>query len=264
MNALFPPPVPASARAQPRSKTQPAADDARTLVRARLLLRRAGARIAPGPGGYALSVAGDQRGRPSLRFGEKTFLELVKRPGLRCDGQGWTARVPKPEPALSPPAGRPGVIDGTRPVADPDGTVRPRRANLGESPIAWLARRKDPDGVPYLSAAEAAAGERLREDFHRAGSIGRLTMNWAAAPKDRHAGGERLDPLERGRLARARLRSALASVDPEARDMLVRVCLTGGALEAAERALGLRRRDGKRVLKTALAKLAEHYRIGTP
>lgn len=256
MSALVSPPTAV------RSTTAAAPDDARTLVRARLLIRRPGARIAPAAGGYALTVSGDRRGRPSLRFGEATFLELVKRPGLRCDGQGWTGLTPKAEAASGPAAGRPGVIEGTRTVTEADGGVRTRRANLGESPIAWLARRKDADGKPFLSAAEAAAGERLRDDFQRAGTVGRLTMAWGAAPRDRHAGGERTDPLERGRLARARLRSALACVEPNARDMLVRVCLTGSALEAAERALGLRRRDGKRVLKAALARLAEHYRIG--
>jgi hypothetical protein len=239
-------------------------DDARTLARARLLVARPGARIDAGPGGYALRPNADRRARPLLRFGEKTFVELAREPGLRCDGVGWTAR-PRPAPAApaAPPPGRPGLIAGERSVTEPDGAVRRRAANLGESPIAWLARRKDADGRPFLSAAEAAAGERLRDDFQRAGTIGRLTMNWGASPRDRHAGGERVDPLERGRLARARLRAALGCVDPNARDMLIRVCLTGSALEAAERALGLKRREGKRVLKAALARLAEHYRIGT-
>lgn len=44
--------------------------------------------------------------------------------------------------------------------------------------------------------------------------------------------------------------------------MLERICIHGSSLSLAEQGLGLRRRQGKTVLKQALADLAAHYRIG--
>ena len=147
-------------------------------------------------------------------------------------------------------------------VAEPDGRLTPRSANLGESPIAWLARRKDPSGRPWLTSAEVAAGERLREEFYRAGSVGRLTMNWNANPGRGAGGGPRVDPAEQGRAAKDRIAAALTAAGPGLREILERVCLIGSALDAAERDLGLPRRSGKTVLKLALARLAQHYGMG--
>ena len=44
--------------------------------------------------------------------------------------------------------------------------------------------------------------------------------------------------------------------------MLNRICIHGDSLQLAETGLGLRRRQGKTVLKHALQALAEHYGIG--
>ena len=59
----------------------------------------------------------------------------------------WTMR-PASEAADAPEPGRPGVIDGRRDVIQADGRLVAHPANLGESPIAWLARRKDASGRP--------------------------------------------------------------------------------------------------------------------
>ncbi|MBE7219435.1 MAG: hypothetical protein INR64_13250, partial [Caulobacteraceae bacterium] len=144
----------------------------------------------------------------------------------------------------------------------PDGRVAAHRVNLGESPIAWLARRAGPDGRPLLGPIEAAAGERLRDDFTRAGLVGRLTMSWDAGPRSAGGRGPGLDPLEHGVAAKARVRAALEAVGPGLAGVLEQVCLRGSALEAAERRLGLPRRAGKAVLKLALQQLAAHYRMG--
>jgi hypothetical protein len=144
----------------------------------------------------------------------------------------------------------------------PDGRTEMRRANLGESPLAWLARRRGPDGEPWLSAADLMAGERLREDFQRAGTLGRLTMAWDAGPRAKGGRGPGSDPLEHGVSARARIAAALDAVGPQFRGVLEQVCLRGAALGVAERELMLPRREGKRVLKSALQRLAAHYRIG--
>ncbi|MBC7669558.1 MAG: hypothetical protein H7236_14195, partial [Gemmatimonadaceae bacterium] len=127
-------------------------------------------------------------------------------------------------------------------------------ANLGESPLAWLARRGG------IEPVEMAAGGRLREDFQKAGTLGRLTMNWDAQPRSA-GGGPRLEPALRARAAKDRIAAALAAVGPGLREMLERVCLAETALQAAERELGLPRRSGKTILKLALQRLASHYRM---
>jgi hypothetical protein len=225
----------------------------RAAVRAALALNRPGAFIEEAGGAYLVRTAADRRRRPLMRIDEAAFVALVRSPGLkpRKDG-GWTV-IATPAPSRAPPPGRPGVIDGERMVAEPDGRLVARKANLGESPIAWLARRGQ------LTLAEAAAGERLREDFHIAGTLGRLTMAWDAGPKTTGGRGYGLEPAERARAAKDRIARALNAAGPGLKEILEHVCLAGTALEAAERSLGLPRRSGKTVLKLALQRLAAHY-----
>jgi len=47
-----------------------------------------------------------------------------------------------------------------------------------------------------------------------------------------------------------------------ARSIVEAICIRASALQAAERDLGLRRPEGKRLLCAGLAALAGHYRIG--
>lgn len=235
-------------------------EDAERLAgRAAAALARPGAWLEGADGHYLVRGSADRRRRPLLRIDEAAFHALVRAPGLkpRKDG-GWTlapARASSPAPL----AARPGVLEAERLVAEPDGRLVSRKANLGESPIAWLARRRGPDGKPWLTPVEAAAGERLREDYHLAGTLGRLTMAWDAGPRARGGRGPGLEPAERGRAAKDRIARALAAAGPGLREILEHVCLRGTALEAAERSLSLPRRSGKTVLKLALQRLAAHY-----
>ena len=233
-------------------------DPERLATRAAAALARPGTFLEEAGEGYALRAGPDRRRRPLLTLDEEGFRRLVQDPGLKPRaGGGWIlAGAPAPP---SPPPGRPGMVLGERMVMEPDGARVTRAANLGESPIAWLARRRDADGRPWLTPQEAAAGERLREEFHRAGTVGRLTMDWSGMPRSSSGGGARLDPAERARAAKARVAAALLAVGPGLKEMLERVCLAGSALEAAERGLGLPRRSGKTVLKLALGRLAAHY-----
>ena len=236
--------------------TAPSADGDRAADRARALLARPGAWLEADGGGYLVRGEGDRRRRPLLRLEEGDFAALVRDPGLRPrhDG-GWTARAAPVRPA-PPPAGRPGLVLGEREGVDAQGRPVRRAVNLGESPLAWLLRRG------WITAAEAAAGERLREDFHKAGLVGRLTMSWDAGPRSGGGRGPRPDPAERARSAKDRVRRALDAAGPGLREVLERVCLAGTALEAAERDLGLPRRSGKAVLKVALGRLLVHYGVG--
>lgn len=225
----------------------------RLAIRAERLLRRPGSLIEVQGLGYAVRFA--PRRKAMLTVDEAAFRVLARDGALapRQDG-GWRLVKPLSAPP-PPPPGRPGVIEGERVVIEGSGEHVVLKANLGESPLAWLARRGG------LEPVEAAAGERLREEFQRAGSVGRLTMDWDAQPRSTGGGGPRLDPALRARAAKDRIAAALAAVGPGLREILERVCLAETALQVAERELGLPRRSGKAVLKLALQRLAAHYRM---
>ena len=228
--------------------------------RALRLLARPGAWLdAAGEGTYAVRVSPDRRRRPALHIDEAAFIALTDEPGLCVRAEGGWRLARTPLPSSVPAAGRPSVIEGRRLVTGPDGKTGLRTVNLGESPIAWLARRRDGKGEAWLTLIEVAAAEKLRDDFVIAGTVGRLTMAWDAGPKARGGRGPGVDPAERARAAKARIARALSEVGPGLREILEHVCFAGTALEAAERSLGLPRRAGKTVLKLALGRLAAHY-----
>lgn len=236
----------------------------RVLERARSLLDRPGAWLDQSGGAYPLRLGGDRRGRVVLTLDEAAFRALIERPGLRRrDGGGWLPRLApvRSTVAASPPS-RPGVIEGERPVMEPDGRLTTRRANLGESPVAWLARRKDASGRPWLSPAEVAAGERLRRDAEMALKGPSVTMAWDALPRAGRGSPRHQEPGDRALSASDRVRTALDSCSPRLRPMLEQVCIHGSSLQLSEERLSLRRRQGKTLLKQGLQALAEHYGYG--
>ena len=232
-----------------------------SVERARRMLVRPGAWIDQQDGRYPLRVGGDRRSRVSLTLDETDFLALVADPGLRVRvGGGWTAR--QTSIVDSPPHGSPGMLPGQRTLMDDDGRVITRAANLGETPIAWLARRRDASGRPWLTPAEIAAGERLRQDGERAASGPSVTMRWDGLPRSGGGSATRMEPGDRAISAAARVDAALQAVSPRVRAFVVHICLRSSSLQLAERELGLRRRQGKTMLKQGLQALAEHYGIG--
>lgn len=233
--------------------------------RARSLLRRPGAWIEGEDGGppYRLRIGPDRRARVTLVLDERAFTELIGEPGLRPrPNGGWLARSVGQAPTTAPEPGRPGCIEGEKPVMEGDGCLVTRRANLGESPIAWLARRRDPSGRPWLTPAEIAAGERLRREAEQAYAGPSVTMRWDALPRSGSGTAARVEPGARALSAAARVEAALQAVSPRLRSLVVAVCLNSSSLQLAEQSLGLRRRQAKTLLKQALQALAEHYRIG--
>lgn len=228
--------------------------EARRLAeRAMRLLSRPGAVVEARGLGYGVRLGPNRRRSVMLTLDEAAFRILAREATLKPRAQGGWTMTARPEPEASPPPGRLGVIEAE--VATPEGKVR---RNLGESPIAWLARRRDADGQPWLTPVEAAAGERLREAFESLGAQGRLTMRWDAVPRT-DGGRAVLAPAERDLAVRRQIAGALEAVGPGLREILERVCLLGSALEAAERSLKMPRRAGKTVLKLALQRLARHY-----
>jgi hypothetical protein len=135
--------------------------------------------------------------------------------------------------------------------------------DLSESPLAWLARRKDKDGRPMLSDAEFDAGEKLRADFWFAQMTPRVTANWSLllSAGSSQRGAPDLGPDARDSViaARERVRRALSAVGPDLAGVLIDVCCHLKGLEASEKASGWPQRSGKLILRIALGQLARHY-----
>jgi hypothetical protein len=152
---------------------------------------------------------------------------------------------------------------GERAFMDPlTGEAETRRVNLGEDPLGWLARRKGPDGRPFLGPVEVEAGERLRLDFELAQMAPSVAQDWRKflTPGDRLSGTPvPRTPGEGPRAARERVARALSALGPGLADVALRVCCFLEGLEACERRMGWAARAGKVVLKIALQRLAEHY-----
>ena len=126
--------------------------------------------------------------------------------------------------------------------------------NLAESPIAWLHARG------HLSDRLHDAGERLRADWERAQLGPSVTMRWD--PVRVQGGGESgLAPSERQLMARQRFDGAVAAAGKGLEDILWRVVCAGESLPVAEKALGWPTRSGKLVLRLALERVADFYRI---
>lgn len=126
--------------------------------------------------------------------------------------------------------------------------------NLAESPLAWLHARG------HLPARLLDAGERLRADYERAGLSPSVTMRWDAVRVDGGAGAGLL-PAERGLAAKARFDGAMAAAGKGLADVLWRVACACESVPDAERALDWPARSGKLVLRLALERVADFYRV---
>jgi len=138
-----------------------------------------------------------------------------------------------------------------------EGAKRKRRSvtvNLGESPIAWLHSRG------HLDDRLFDAGEALRNDYEYAQLSPNVTMRWDAV-RVKSTGDTGLTGTERQVAAKARFDGAIAAAGKGLEDVLWRVVCAGEALPEAEKALGWPARSGKLVLKLALDRVADFYRI---
>lgn len=132
--------------------------------------------------------------------------------------------------------------------------------NDGESPLAWLARRKDRDGAPFLAAPLVQAGERFRRDVTQAQILQRVTANWEASIASSRRGADSgVHVSEISIDARRRLSRAFDAVGPDLAGLLTDVCGYLKGMELIESERGWPRRSGKVVLKIALERLARHY-----
>lgn len=143
--------------------------------------------------------------------------------------------------------------EGPRPTGGAPRRGRSVSVNIAESPLAWLHAHG------HLDDRLHAAGELLRRDYERAQLGPCVTMRWDAV---RIRGGERgLSPTERCIAARERFHGALAQAGRGLEDILWRVVCAGESLPVAEKSLSWPARSGKLVLRLALDRVADFYRI---
>lgn len=131
----------------------------------------------------------------------------------------------------------------------------PKGASWTDSPVAWLARRKDQAGRPLLSAAAVAAAARLRADVDEATDAAGAGRDWRALSVGDHTAN--------ASAAASRAGAALDALGPGLADVAYRACCRGEGLESIETAMGWSARSGKVVLGIALDRLALHYGLAT-
>jgi hypothetical protein len=127
--------------------------------------------------------------------------------------------------------------------------------NLAESPLTWLHARG------HLCDRQFEAGERLRADWERAQLGPSVTMRWDAVRIRSTDADHGLTAGERQIAAKTRFDAVLATVGGGLGDVLWRVVCAGESLPAAEKALDWPVRSGKLVLRLALDRVADFYRI---
>lgn len=137
------------------------------------------------------------------------------------------------------------------------GVGRKRRSvtvNAAESPLGWLHAHG------HLDDRLFDAGERLRADYERAQLGPNVTMRWDPV-RVKGTGEQGLTQTERQIAARSRFDGALREAGSGLEDILWRVVCAGETLPVAEKALEWPARSGKLVLKLALDRVADFYRI---
>jgi len=145
--------------------------------------------------------------------------------------------------------------EGPKRKGTAQGKRRTVTVNLAESPIAWLHSRG------HLEDRLFDAGEALRSDYERAQLSPSVTMRWDPV-RVKGGGADRgLSPSEKQIAAKSRFEGALAEAGKGLEDILWRVVCGGEGLPEAEKSLGWPARSGKLVLKLALDRVADFYRI---
>ena len=139
----------------------------------------------------------------------------------------------------------------------------PVKRNEAESPLAWLARRKDRAGRPMLDPASFAAGERFRSDFTLADLQPRVTSDWSNPVSGAALGDRGMNISDLMVAARQRLDRTPDALGPELGSLVIDVCGFLKGLETVEAEHGWPARSAKIVLGIALARLAAHYGLAT-
>ena len=151
---------------------------------------------------------------------------------------------------------------GVEPVRAMKGRLRRDGALViddGESPLAWLVRRRDRDGAPLLAPELFQAGERLRRDYDLARTLPSISLRWDGIAAQRHSAPQHLPVSEQALAARQRIDKAMQEVGPEFAGLLFDICASLKGLETIETERRWPRRSARVVLDLALTRLARHY-----
>lgn len=137
---------------------------------------------------------------------------------------------------------------------------RPRRTvtvNLAESPLAWLHT------YGHLTERQFLAGEKLRKDFEQGGLAPRVTMSWEHMPiaRGKRSAPSPTNPTDRMIYAKQCFEGGIAVLGRDLSDIAWRVICAGEAMPVAEKSMGWPARSGKLVLRIALDRLADYYRL---
>jgi hypothetical protein len=144
--------------------------------------------------------------------------------------------------------------EGPRRRGGPVSRRRSVTVNVAESPLAWLHAHG------HLDARLFEAGEALRGDYERAQLGPNVTMRWDAV-RIKGTADPGLNQSERAIAARTRFNAALAQAGRGLQDILWRVVCAGESLPVAEKNLQWPARSGKLVLRLALDRVADFYRL---
>ncbi|WP_292528504.1 DUF6456 domain-containing protein [Methylocystis sp.] len=210
-----------------------AASDGVTVVRARFAAAAGDAALAEGL--VRWEVEGEAR-----------------RLALTDAGRAHLRRLSAPEIEQAEPFRAQHACYALRPL---EKGARPTLVNEAESPLAWLARRKDREGRSFLDAAQLEAGERFRRDIEQAQLLQRVTANWEASINATRRGAVSEVAID----ARRRLARAFDAVGPEMAGLMTDVCGYLKGMEIVESERGWPPRSAKVVLRIALDRLARHY-----
>lgn len=146
------------------------------------------------------------------------------------------------------------AVGPRRLASDQKGKRRTVSVNIAESPLSWLHARG------HLDDRLFEAGERLRADYERAQLAPSITMRWDPV-RIKGSPDASLSPSERQIAARQRFEGAIVAAGSGLADILWRVVCAGEAIPDAERALTWPVRSGKLVLRLALDRVADFYRL---
>ncbi len=225
----------------------------RHLAKGRLERRRSG--------DYALAA----------RAGGKARLSVAADLVAAFEARGWIGREPDGRYGLA--AGGEAWMRRAR-AAAPDAFRRQHGAieDLGAglaidraaAPLDALKRLAGPDGRSFLTPEQAAAADRLAEDFERAHLRPRLTRDPEALPGGAVWVTNTADRLGAGAYdARRRCLAALDAAGPGLGDLLFDVVCVGRGLGEAERGFGWPQRSAKAILRLGLDRLAVHYGLAS-
>jgi hypothetical protein len=236
-------------------------------------MARSGAALLPDCAGkvFGLYPGGDRRRRPVARLTAARVRAYEAEGVLQRQGSGvilteagvaFVRRQNAPEEeaflaqhhAIAP-----------RAVIDPLGRLHAARGVETDNVLKRLARLESGErGEKWLSSVELDAAARLRADWEL-GQIGLVRgSDWSAPPL---SGAPRATvssaELRTGALvdARRRLAQALATLAPDLRRVVERVCLFEEGLESVERAEHWPARSAKLALKLGLAQVALAYEV---